>query len=76
MGTTKARIRHKHYRLDSNKISRAQKVLSADTETEAIERALDFVLSEHQRSRLAWEANARLLESGIKINDVYAKVTD
>jgi hypothetical protein len=76
MGAAKTRIRHKHFRLDSLKISRAQKLLRADTETETIERALDLVLSEHRRNQLAWEANERFLESGIEIKDVYGKVTE
>jgi hypothetical protein len=76
MSATKIRMRHKHFRLDSNKISRAQKLLRADTETETIERALDLVLSEHRRNQLAWEANERFLESGIEIKDVYGKVTE
>ena len=76
MSAAKKRIRHKHFRLDSNKISRAQKLLRADTETETIERALDLVLSEHRRNQLAWEANERFLESGIEIKDVYGKVTE
>jgi hypothetical protein len=76
MGAAKTRIRHKHFRLDSTKISRAQKLLRADTETETIERALDLVLSEHRRNQLAWEANERFLKSGIEIKDVYGKVTE
>ena len=62
---------HKHFRLDSAKIKRAQRALRADTETEAIERALDFVLSEHERNRLATRAHDRFLKSGIQIKDVY-----
>lgn len=62
---------HKHFRLDPVKIKRAQKVLRADTETEAIDRALDLVISEHQRNRLAVEANERFVTSGIDIKDVY-----
>ncbi len=62
---------HKHFRLDSAKIKRAQRALRADTETEAIERALDFVLSEYERNRLTAEAHNRFLESGIQIKDVY-----
>jgi hypothetical protein len=62
---------HKHFRLDPVKIKRAQRVLRADTETEAIERALDLVISEHQRNRLAAEANERFVTSGIDIKDVY-----
>jgi len=53
------------------KIKRAQKVLHAGTETEAIERALDLVISEHERNRLAAEANERFVTSGIQIKDVY-----
>jgi len=62
---------HKHFRLDPVKIKRAQRVLRADTETEAIERALDLVISEHERNRLAVEANERFVSSGIDIRDVY-----
>jgi len=76
MTTTRPRIRHKHFRLDSSKIARVQKLLRAETETETIERALDIVLSEHQRNQLAWEANMRFLESGIEIKDAYGKVTE
>jgi hypothetical protein len=67
---------HKHFRLDPVKIKRAQKVLRADTETEAIERALDLVISEHERNRLAVEANERFVTSGIEIKDVYRTLGD
>lgn len=62
---------HKHFRLDAVKIKRAQKVLKAGTETEAIERALDLVISEHQRNQLAVEANERFVKSGIAVQDIY-----
>ena len=62
---------HKHFRLDPVKIKRAQRMLCVDTETEAIERALDLVISEHERNRLAAEANERFAASGIEIKDVY-----
>jgi len=58
--------------LDAVKIKRAQKVLRAGTETEAIERALDLVISEHQRNRLTAEANERFVKSGISVKDIYA----
>jgi hypothetical protein len=67
---------HKHFRLDPVKIKRAQRVLRAVTETEAIERALDLVISEHDRIRLAVEANERFVTSGIDINDVYGTLED
>lgn len=76
MGTSKSRITHKHFRLDATKIKRAQKVLRAGTETEAIDRALDFVISEDERNRLAIEANERFIGSSIEIRDVYGKLAE
>jgi len=55
----------KHFRLDAIKIKRAQKVLQVRTETEAIERALDLVISEHERNRLATAANERFVKSSL-----------
>jgi hypothetical protein len=65
---------HKHFQLDAVKIRRAQKVLKAKTETEAIERALDLAISEHERNCLAAEANQSFLNSGVQIKDVYGKL--
>ena len=76
MASAKKNIAHKHFRLDSGKIRRAQKVLQAKTETEAIERALDAVIAEDQRNRLAVEANERFIQSGITIKDVFGKLAD
>jgi hypothetical protein len=70
MATTKPRS-HKHFQLDAAKLRRAQRLLRADTETEAIERALDIVIAEHERNRLTSEANDRFVTSGIDIQDVY-----
>ena len=70
MATGKARS-HKHFQLDAAKLRRAQRVLHADTETEAIERALDIVIAEHERNRMTVEANDRFAKSGIDIQDVY-----
>jgi hypothetical protein len=69
--TAAAKRSHKHFRLDSTKIKRAQKVLHARTETEAIERALDFAIAEHEKNRLVLQANERFIKSGIGIKDVY-----
>jgi hypothetical protein len=49
-------------------------VLRVRTETETIERALDLVLSEHRRNRLAAEANERFAASCIAVKDVYDKL--
>lgn len=70
MATAPKRL-HKHFQLDPAKIKRAQKVLRARTETEAIERALDFAIAEHEKNRLALIATERFVKSGIQIRDVY-----
>jgi hypothetical protein len=67
---------HKHFQLDAAKIRRAQKVFKAKTETEAIERALDFAIDEHEKNRLVSEANERFVRSGVEIKDVYGKLGD
>jgi hypothetical protein len=71
MKTTKA---HKHFQLDSAKIRRVQKVLRAKTETEAIERALDFTIDEHEKNRLVSEAHERFVRSGVEIKDVFGNL--
>jgi hypothetical protein len=76
MAASRNRITHKHFRLDAMKIKRAQKVLRAGTETEAVDRALDLVIAEHERTRLALEANQRFIGSGIEIKDVYGKLPE
>lgn len=40
------RVRHKHVRLDQDKLDRARRALRARTETETPERALDLVVME------------------------------
>lgn len=62
---------HKHFRLNDAKIKRAKKLLRADTDTEAIEKALDLVISEYERNKIAAEANERFVNSGIEIEDVF-----
>jgi hypothetical protein len=75
MSTARQRA-HKHFQLDSVKIKRAQKVLRAKTETETIERALDFTISEHEKNRLLLDASERFLRSGVEIRDIYGKLDD
>jgi hypothetical protein len=67
---------HKHLRLDQAKIKGAQRVLRLDTETETIEQALDWVISEHERNRLTAEANEHFVTSGIEIKDVYGTLEE
>jgi hypothetical protein len=67
---------HKHFQLDAAKIRRAKKVLQAKTETEAIDRALDLAIGEHEKNRRLAEANRRFFKSGIEIRDVYGRLED
>ena len=69
--TTATKRSHKHFQLDSTKIKRAQRALHAKTETEAIERALDFAIAEHEKNRLVLQATERFIKCGIEIKDVY-----
>jgi hypothetical protein len=62
---------HKHFQLGIRKLKRAQRALKAQTETETIERALDVVITEHVRNRVAVEANDRFVKSGVEIRDAY-----
>ena len=62
---------HKHFQLNSAKIKRAQKALHSKTETEAIERALDFTIAEHGKNRLVLQATLRFIKSGIEVKDLY-----
>jgi hypothetical protein len=65
---------HKHFQLDAAKIKRAKKLLRAKSETETIERALDFVIGEERKNRITSAANERFLKSGIQIRDVYGNL--
>jgi hypothetical protein len=74
MATADSAIVHKHFRLDRNKLKRAQAVFEASTETEAVNRALDFALEEKERDRIAAEAHREFVESGIVIRDVFGRL--
>ena len=76
MGTAANRIAHKHFRLDQGKLKRAQKALAATTETEAVERALDLAISEHERNRMVAAANRQFLRSGIAVRDVFGELPE
>jgi hypothetical protein len=75
MATVGNRV-HKHFQLDVSKIKRAKKVLQAKTETETIERALDFAIGEHEKNRRLAEANRRFIKSGIEIKDLYGRLEE
>jgi hypothetical protein len=67
---------HKHFQLDVVKIKRAQRALKAKTETETIERALDFTIDELRKNRVLAEANERFIRSGVEIRDEYGNLED
>lgn len=68
--------KQKRYALDETKLKQAQKLLGAKTETETIERALEEIISEHERQRRAWTATERFLKSGAVINDVFGRLNE
>jgi hypothetical protein len=45
-------IKHKHLKLDQDKIDRARRILDVKTEQETVERALDIVLAEERILRV------------------------
>jgi signal transduction histidine kinase len=71
MGTVRATVVHKHFRLDAAKLKRAQKLLDAPTETATVERAIDMAILEHERNRIANRAHDRFVRSKATVRDVY-----
>ncbi len=54
-----ASLRHKHVRLDQAKLDKARKVLSARTDTEALDRALTVVVTEAEVDTILRRAGGR-----------------
>jgi hypothetical protein len=76
MATAGGVIVHKHFRLNKNKLKRAQTLLEAATETETVERALDLAIEEQERNRIVEKAHREFLKSGIVIRDVFGRLTE
>ncbi|HTJ28875.1 MAG TPA: hypothetical protein VL346_00145 [Acidobacteriaceae bacterium] len=76
MATTSGAIVHKHFRLNKNKLKRAQTLLKTATETETIERALDLAIEEKERNRIIEKAHREFLKSGIQIRDVFGRLEE
>ncbi len=72
--------RNKHFILNQSRLKKAQKILGTRTETEAIERALELVITDDERNRMAWDAHDKflkeLIESGGEIKDVFGRLKD
>ena len=70
--------KNKHLRLDQVKLKKAQQLLGAKTETEAIDRALEQVISEAEKDQQAWEAHERFLKAALRggfvIHDVFGRL--
>lgn len=69
-----AAIKDKHLRLDQKKIERAKTILKAKTETEAVEKALELVISSdldlHKRKECMKRILARRDRLGVVEGDV------
>jgi hypothetical protein len=61
-------VRHKHLKLDQNKLDRARRLIRAKTEQETVETALDLLLGEEPILR----AHAKVRGVGGMV-DVYAR---
>ena len=61
-------LKRKNYWLDEVKIKKIRRLLKAKTETEAIQKAIDFVLFQQEASK-AWMENAGT--GGVE--DLYAR---
>jgi hypothetical protein len=71
---TKRRGIRKQFQVNAAPVKRAQTIFRARTETEAIERALDFALEQCEKNRMVAEANERFVKIGVEIKDVYEKL--
>jgi hypothetical protein len=68
---SRVKNKRKQYELDEAKIKRLQRLLGAPSEAEALELAVDEVITERERNRLAWRAHEQFLKGGGEIRDVY-----
>ncbi len=71
MAATGTTVALRQFPLDTGKLKLAQSLIHAASEAETIDRALDLVISEEQKNRIAMAANWEFLNSGAEILDVY-----
>lgn len=71
-----AEKKRKHLILNQSRLNRAKKILGTKTETETVELALEAIISEAEKNKIAFKATERLLKSGIEIRDVYGNLED
>ena len=65
---------HKHFRLDSAKIKRAQKSVACKNGNRGHRACSGLRDCEHEKNRLVLQATERFIESGIEIKDVYGSL--
>ena len=68
--------KRKHLILNQSKLSLAKEILGTRTETETVEKALDSVISEAEKNKIALEATEKFLRSNIEIKDVFGNLED
>jgi hypothetical protein len=68
--------KRKHLILTQSKVNLAKKILGTKTETETIEMALDSIISEAEKNKIALKATKDFLKSGIEIKDVFGNLED
>lgn len=68
--------KRKHLILNQSKLSLAKSILGTRTETETIERALDAVISEAKKNKIALNATKAIFRSRIEIKDVFGNLED
>lgn len=72
--------KNKHFVLDQARLTRAQRALGTRTETETIERALENVITESEKDRVAWDAHEEfvtaMIEGKHQILDVFGRLED
>lgn len=66
--------KRKHLILNQTKLNLAKKILGTRTETETIELALETIISEAEKNKIAFKATEHFLKSGIEIKDVFGNL--
>lgn len=66
--------KRKHLILSQSKLNMAKKILGIRTETETVELALESIISESEKNKIAFKATENFLKSGIEIEDVFGNL--
>ena len=66
----------KYLILSQSKLNMAKQILGTRTETETVELALESIISEAEKNKIAFKATEKFLKSGIEIKDVFRNLED